>query len=168
MADFRKVSVLVALVLLMGMATTASAQATPPLTCTANAAVPPLLRAEGFTELTGDIVLDCTGGTPTLAGTAVPTVNFQLFYTAIVTSRTYSTSSPAPSEALLIIDEHSGAALRACTAQIGCGLLGTGAGGPDPYDGSATRPNVFQGSVSSNSVQFIGVPVDPPGTTAHR
>jgi hypothetical protein len=37
--------------------------------CVANAGVPPLMRAEGITELTGDIVLNCTGGTA-LAGVA--------------------------------------------------------------------------------------------------
>ena len=44
------------------------AQAPPPLTCNANAPVPPIVRAEGKAELVSDIVLTCTGGNPTMAG----------------------------------------------------------------------------------------------------
>jgi len=37
------------------------------------------------------------------------------------------------------------------------------------YNGTAGRPNVFQGKpTSSNSVTFLGVPVDPPGASASR
>ena len=86
MADFRKVYVLVALALLLGMATTASAQsAAGPFTCTANAAVPPTVRAEGNTELVGDIVVDCTGGIPTPTTANVPQVNFTVFLNTNIT-----------------------------------------------------------------------------------
>ena len=34
-----------------------------------------LIRAEGLAESVGDLVLSCTGGTPTPAGQAVPTIN---------------------------------------------------------------------------------------------
>lgn len=80
-----------------------------PLTCTANAGVPPLLRAEGFTELTGDIVIVCTGGT---AG-QTSSVNLQLFLNTPITSRIIE----GQSEALLIVDEVATAAYRALPAQ---------------------------------------------------
>jgi len=66
MADFRKwILALTVLVLFVGLA---SAQVNSggtggsPLACSANVAVTPQLRGEGFTELVGDIVINCTGG----------------------------------------------------------------------------------------------------------
>jgi len=208
MADFRKLSVLAAVVLLFGLAGTASAQvAAGAFTCVANAAVPPTLRAEGMTELVGDIVLDCTGGVPTPAptptgvgnnatGAVIPRVNFTVFLNTNVTSRLYDTSGT--SEALLLIDEPTSASnpnspLLACNSTSGCDVAGTGTSasspglilaGYEPFCGApgvgpcpvawtvsgiaTTRANVFRGIVSGNQVQFIGVPVDAPGTTGHR
>jgi len=65
MADFRKWFPLLAIALLIGSAVTASAQTSPAFTCTSNAGVPPLIRAEGLTELVGDMILNCTGGIAT-------------------------------------------------------------------------------------------------------
>jgi hypothetical protein len=98
MVAFRKLFPVLAIgAFLLGTATTASAQATQALTCSVNTAVPPTVRAEGFTELVGDIVINCTGGNPALAQTA----NFQLFLNTNITSRLIGGFS----EALLIIDE---------------------------------------------------------------
>lgn len=138
MADFRRVvTAFAVLVLLTGLAVSANA-ADQAFGCNASAAVPPLLRAEGLTELAGDIVLNCTGsiGTP---GTA----NFTVFVgNTVVTSRITDTGTNA-SEALLLINEP-----------------GT-AGNPDaPVLGTTA----FQGVVSGNSVTFLGVPVNPPST----
>jgi hypothetical protein len=55
MADFRK-SLLLAAVAFVGIVGTASAQ-----TCAGTVGAPPELRSEGQTELTGAIVLNCTG-----------------------------------------------------------------------------------------------------------
>jgi hypothetical protein len=167
MADFRRVvTALAVLALLAGFAVTANAQTTgPAFSCTASAAVPPQLRAEGLTELTGDIVLNCTGGTALAAGTAVPPTNFANFTVFLgnttVTSRILDTTTNA-SEALLLIDEPNttlggGAAFNVCTTPT------TGCGG----NVGATK-NVFQGIVSGNSVTFIGIPVVPPGSTGTR
>ncbi len=71
MADFRKWLFAFAVVaLLLGMGTSASAQGinNAAFACTANAGVPPIVRAEGITELVGDLILNCTGGTFTPAG----------------------------------------------------------------------------------------------------
>jgi len=76
MAEFRKLFYAFGLAaLLTGMSSTASAQNT---TCTTNAGVPPVIRSESFSDLVGDLVLDCTGGVPTAPGTSVPQVNFTI------------------------------------------------------------------------------------------
>ena len=179
MADFRKITVLAALCVLLGLVGTASAQIPAgAFTCVANAAVPPTLRSEGLTELTGDIVLDCTGGVPTLPTVGIPQVNFTVFLNTNITSRTYDSSGT--SEALLLIDEPTSASnpspLLAASGTTGAVVLGTAitsnpgviVAGPEPFNGTTGRPNVFRGIVSGNQVQFIGIPVDPPGTTGHR
>lgn len=59
--------------LLLGCSAVLEAQVvTPAFQCTANAGVTPLVRGEGLAESVGDIVLNCSGGTPTPAGQAVP------------------------------------------------------------------------------------------------
>jgi hypothetical protein len=83
-------------------------------TCQVNVAVPPQLRAEGLTELVGDIVLTCSGGVALAPGTPIPTANITVSLGSNVTSRLLSFSIAAPpaglsatgtSEALLLIDE---------------------------------------------------------------
>src|SRR3712207_9405112 len=61
-------STLATLVLLNIVAGSASAQVQP-VTCTVNAGVPPVIRNEAFTELAGDIVITCVGGS---TGSPVP------------------------------------------------------------------------------------------------
>jgi len=65
--------------------------------------VPTLVRAEGMTEPVGDIVLSCTGGTPTPAGQPVPQVNITVLFNATVTTR--MVASGQFTEALLLVDE---------------------------------------------------------------
>src|SRR5262245_13226162 len=84
--------------LILGWTSTAFRAA---LHCSANAAVPPTLRAEGLTEFVGDLVLTCTGGTPIAAGVALPKLNIAVFFSTGVTSRVLV--SPW-SEALMLID----------------------------------------------------------------
>lgn len=172
MANLRKL--LFALTVILVATVTASAQTTPAFVCTANAAVPPTLRAEGLAELVGDLVLNCTGGTPTASGVLVPRVNVQVFLNTNITSRLVA--DPA-SEALLLIDDPDPLNQNPCPFTTGC--VHRGVGGPTglPYatagpDGStppARTTNVFQGRIAAaNSVVWLGVPVDPPGTTATR
>jgi len=101
MVDFRRwILALAVLALFAGLA---SAQGQ--LTCATNVSSVPQLRAEGFTELTGDITFTCTGGNPVAIGAAIPTVNITVFLqVANVTSRLFSTK-PNVSEALLLLDE---------------------------------------------------------------
>jgi len=188
MADFRRcLTALAVLVLLTSLAGTAMAQIPQgAFSCTASAAVPPLLRSEGLTELTGDVVLNCTGGTPTLATTLVPQANITVFLNTTVTSRLLGGSGSA-SEALLLVDEPGSLANPSVQTPCGAGnstggctfpgtSTSTGIAGPEPFSGGSatlggttyTRANIFQGTVSANSVTFLGVPIDPPGTAGSR
>jgi len=188
MADFRKWLLAFAVVaLLLGMGTSASAQVqNAAFACTANAGVPPIVRAEGITELVGDLILNCTGGTFTPAGQNIPQSNVTIFLNTNITSRTYANNL---SEAILTIDEpfpsgaqvpatagpSTGAPLTqlACAAinSANCAILslGAGVGAGGSYSGAAGHYNVFQGSqISNNSVAWLGVPIDAPGSAGTR
>jgi hypothetical protein len=162
---------------------------TGPLSCQATSSNPTSSRQEGYTELQGDIVITCVGGTTiAAAGTAIPTTNITVtLVNTLATSRVFSNGL---SEALLLIDEPGvtpgtpGAPVIAIT-QNPCGSAnGAGVGGcpvfVEPLSGttvgstvssptgagttSATVPNVFQGVVSGNQVRFNGIPVLAPVT----
>ena len=124
MADFRKLLFAFAVVaLIMGLQVPASAQfgTAPAFACVANAGVPPIVRSEGVTELVGDLILNCTGGTPTPAGVNIPLSNIQIFLNTNITSRLLNSGNL--SEATMLIDEP---------------FPGTNSGGPNP----ATAPAV--------------------------
>jgi len=155
MADFRKWFLAFAVVaLLSSLAVPVSAQTTAAVTCVATAGVPPVVRAEGVADLVGDVVLNCSGGDPTLGNQPV---NIQVFMNAFVTSRLQSNGL---SDALILINEPSGAALKLCPANTTCD----------------STYNAFQGQLqnlqtSSNnttgytSLVWTGVPFVPPGST---
>jgi len=148
MADFRKwIPVLALLALLAG---TASAQVGPALTCTSNAGVPPIVRAEGLTELVGDVVLNCSGG---VAGQTF-LVNWQIFLNTNMTSRLIKGSS-SQTEALLMVDE--------LTSTGGVPCLAADAGAPCAGTANA---NVFRGSkgAGDNTLVWLGVPFVAPGS----
>jgi len=143
MVDFRRwILAAVVLTLFAGLA---SAQipnggGSGSLVCSANVAVPPQLRTEGLTELIGDIVLTCTGGSPLPTGSTIPTANITVSLGTAVTSRILATGSlnggptQAISEALLLIDEPgSGIPLPASLAGLSIGGQGIGpAAGQNP------------------------------------
>lgn len=212
MADFRRLIYAFALVaLLAGFTVPASAQA-PPFQCQTTTGVPPTIRAEGWTELVGDLIMNCTGGVPTPAGQVVQPVNITVSISTNLTSRLLS--GGLWSEALLIMDEpHS--ATNPARPILNCGNAGAPDSGPsgpnvcaivatpnpaNTYDGtpngynagtctgtttssippasgdySCGRPNVFQGRLGTpqdpnqyNSMSWLGIPLDPPGTTTSR
>jgi hypothetical protein len=105
MLDLRKL--LLALAVVVIVATPAFAQPAPPLSCFAQAAGTPSIRAEGVAELVGDIIIRCTGGTPTPAGQNLKQVTIQIFSSPSIniTSRIQDTSFGGLSEAVLFIDE---------------------------------------------------------------
>ena len=188
MAEFRKWFVtfaFAALLLSLGPAPAkAQGQVEPAFVCNANAGVPPIVRAEGITELVGDLILNCTGGNPTRAGAPVPLSNVQIFLNTNITSRIVGTNSL--SEATLMIDEPlPPVAARVpdntvfvpqgspppqvlCTPQgNACPIVGDGAG--TPYETIPGTPTVYSGrQFGVNSVTWLGVPIDAPGTTNTR
>lgn len=89
------------------------------LSCIATVAGAPELRPESYSELTGDIVISCTGGPVLQQGAAIATANVVVYMSPAVpiTSRFLG---PAPrqtssfvSDALLIIDEAGSRSLPA-------------------------------------------------------
>jgi len=212
MADFRRWFYALALVALLAGFTSQVRAQTAPFQCTQASGVPPIVRFEGYTELVGDIILNCTGGIPTPAGAAVPPVNFTVALNTNITSRLLAAN--LYDEALLIIDDPHSAVLPGRPI-LNCGANGapdTGGSGPgvcsiisdgnpaDTYNGIANaystgtcngasnsvvppsagsygcgRPNVFQGRTGTpqnpnqfNTISFLGVPIDPPGSTTNR
>jgi hypothetical protein len=166
MVDFRKMMLL--LVVLTFTVGLASAQTVNPLSCNATAGTPPLLRSEGLAEEVGQVVITCTGGSPTLGGTSIPTVNIQVYLSANTTLTSRLMSSTA-SEAMLLIDEPAPQIQRLCPAPGNCTRNAVNNIGTGNYDGSVGKSNVFQAiKATENSVVWLGVPVDPPGTSGNR
>ena len=217
MADFRKWFYALAVVaLLAGLSIPASAQiGGTAVTCNNGGATTPIVRSQGLTELVGDLVLNCNGGSPTLAGQTVPPVNITVILSVNITSKL--TQGGLYNEALLIIDEPNQSAPGPNSNRpiLNCGNTGapdSGVQGPgicsiisdgnpnNTYNGTPNRwvtpagvvttcggggpavgtygcgtPNVFQGRQGNpfntgliNNISFLGVPVDPPGTSTTR
>jgi hypothetical protein len=160
-----------------------SAQSTT--VCTIQSATDNLVRAEGFAEPIGDVLLACTGGTPTAAGKPVPQINIQVFLSQNVTSMiTAAIPSGNFLEALLIIDEPNSPASTGGNAIYGnnsavpilncgqtgapdtslsgpgvCSIISAGPNGsgasPYTYNGTPGHPNVFQGRQALNGNNSI-------------
>ena len=143
-------------------------------------AVNPTVRAEGYTELAGDVAITCAGGIPAAASTAVPAATITVSMNTVITSKITSTGfTPNFNEVLLLIDEPgadtTGNAINNCGSGnapfdlvAGVGVCVTQAdangSGATIYNGTFGHPNVFQGRqvpASNNQIiQFIGVPLD--------
>jgi len=200
MVSFRKYVLAIAvLALFTGLASAqvigGTGSTAGPLTCAAQVTNPTSARQEGFTELLGDIVIQCTGGVVATAGSAVPTANIVVALSqTTVTSRVFSNGL---SESLLFIDEPGSATATPASAlpQTLCTLaggstpsnVGASFGGCATFANTATTgvstaatctafsgascttfgpvPNVFQGTVNNNQVIFNGIPILAPGTT---
>jgi len=169
MADFRRwILAFAALVLVLGSVVPANAQ----LTCNASAAVIPTLRHEGFTELTGDILLTCTaaaGALPLATGSVIPQATVNVSLSAPVTSRVLATAAAPPpnveTDALLLVDDPAPANQVVCTDPTNPAVACQG------VEGVTAAPNVYEGltgsaspSPGTNTVTFFGVPADPPAT----
>ena len=174
--NFRRcITALAVLALFAGLASAqvlSSTAGTGPFQCTASVAVPPVLRAEGLTEMVGDMVLTCTGGgtpgsgTTPAAGssTPIPTANFTVSFGTNVTSRllnynlypSSSVTSPNTSEALLLIDEPLSG------LQIGSGSGGTwpgpgniGPGAPQTLCVNGIQPASYMGAGSGGCPEYV-------------
>jgi hypothetical protein len=127
--------------------------------------VPPQLRSEGLTELTGDIFLVCTGGNPPGPGTPALTATITVYVNGTVTSRLLG--SGGASEALLLIDDPgsqspsaTGVPYGETVPAVACGSaqLGAGPGGCVEYVGAngSTPANYAAFSSSNNLGVLVG------------
>jgi len=166
MTAFRRCFLALAvLVVVVGSIAPASAQ-TPTFNCTTTAA-PPRIRYEGVTELTGDILITCTG-TPTALNTGF--VNIRVYAPGYpVTSRLLGTPDPvtggAPTDALILVqppypqssyDLQTNGVLPVAGSCAGSGSATAGTPGCE-----------WQGTwytSDPDAITFNGIPVLPPGT----
>jgi len=145
----------VALIMVASFVIPARAQ----ITCAASSAVPRLARTAGNTELVGDIVLSCTGGSPTTVGLLVPQINLTVFLNTNSTSLV-TEHNPAGldfSEALLLVDEpnRGGANGPPATPLLNCGNIGAPDNGP-------LGPGVCEITSTGNPAQtYDGTPFVP-------
>jgi hypothetical protein len=165
MSDFRKLLLAFAAVTLFtGIA---SAQVAPPITCSTSAQ-PLTVRAEGLTEQTGDVVIQCTGGQEPALGTQLPQVNISVTLSTNITSRLLA--DPI-TEALLFIDDPPPGAQNPCAPASGstvCSPLTAGSGGT-AVDASGTVRNIFQGTrQNDNTIVWLAVPINAPGSQGQR
>jgi uncharacterized protein (TIGR03437 family) len=132
---------------------------------------PVAIRSQGLTERVSDIVITCTGGVPLITGAPIPAFNFSV----TISGGNFSNalfSPPAPtnfigSDAVITVNEPNLELQFPCTTTSGTCSNVQGVGlGPGP----SQNKNVFQGFFSTpipsspNTIQFLGIPVNPPGT----
>ncbi len=169
-----------------------------PMSCQLNEMTAPNIRADGYSELLGDVVLTCTGGTPTPLGQPVPLVSVALTLNTWVASRPIGTHLGPGNvlegyiDSLLLIDEpypstmivsstwprppnHPAQTLCYSSANASPGacnyLLGNGGGGYESTSSPYLQPGTFTiyaGQYDGNQITWAGVPIDPPGTGALR
>jgi hypothetical protein len=166
---FCRSSLLLAVVAIAPFLTPAQAQS---LSCTSASTYPRAVRAEGAAEPLGDVVVTCTGGTPTSEGSPIPLINLQVSLNTNLTSRKLGNGNAV--EALLLIDDPVagpsntiGSQLVASSSPNTASAPATGFGA---YNGGLSgRPNVFVGQITgNNSVLFAGIPFDQPGSSGSR
>ncbi|MBM3766377.1 MAG: hypothetical protein FJW32_13395 [Acidobacteria bacterium] len=136
------------------VALVANPAAVAQMTCVASAPNPTFLRSNGLSELAGDVVITCRGGTPVTSG-AFPTINLNMFFNTGVTSRVLVPASPGGpglTEAVLIIDTPAAADQRPCLTPV-CN----------------NTDNIIQSRYDGfNSLSWQNIPVNPPGPNADR
>jgi uncharacterized protein (TIGR03437 family) len=139
----------------------AFAQGASSVSCTQQAAAHQI-RYSGYKELLPDLLISCTGGTPTGSGQTVPFQTLTVTVNTDVSSRTLL----APwSEVLLLVDDPAPANQLVCPLPA-CAILGTNGG--NTYSGAPGRPNVFVGQYASvNAISFY-FPFDPPGAGTRK
>ncbi len=135
----------------MAILAVSAASASAQVSCSVNL-IPNLTRVEGFTEMLADVILICTGGTPTPAGSLVPQMNFTLFLNTNVSSRILAPSASAAganfSEALMLVDEPNEPV----------GVTGAGISHPLLNCGQAGAPDKGPGGPGVCDIQATGVP----------
>ncbi len=128
--------------------------------CTLSSPNPRAIRIESVADRVGDLVIQCTGGSPPTGGPA-PTGTVAITLPLPVTSRILGSNNFGTLiEALLMIDDPAPGnqfpcELLSCPFTIGQ-PLGTGSG---------QNRNVYQGILTNaNTVTFSGIPIVQPGS----
>jgi hypothetical protein len=121
------------------------------------ASLPTMVRLNGASELTGDVVLTCTGGDPSIPAL----VNITLFLNVNATPRITNITT-SETETLLLVDEPQAGLPNLSN---GCPYVGQIRG---TLGGAACgNGNVFQGTtdtIETNVIRWLGVPFVPPGS----
>jgi hypothetical protein len=160
-ASFRGlITALAVLALFAGLASAQvanSGASAGPFQCIAGVAVPPVERSEGLTELVGDIVLTCSGGSTPVVGSPITTANFTVSFATNATSRLLgynTTANPLTdantSEALLLIDE-PGSGLPVAPP----GATGFGPEAPQTLCGSGGVPYSLVGAGPGGCIEYV-------------
>src|SRR5689334_20900712 len=157
MADFRKwLIAFAAIALVLSLSSSANAAA---FSCVANAGNPTIVRAEGITELVGDILIQCTGGAATAAGVPIPPSNITLSLNTNITSRLLGGGYI---DSLLLLDEASPASPNPPNATVPSNPAGTNSGPGGTFvpfanitQSAPCYSNTF-GSLSSPQVGGVG------------
>jgi uncharacterized protein (TIGR03437 family) len=144
--------------------------AQPQMTCKRVDTPPNTIRAEGASELLSDLLIACTGGTPSSGGRIG---QYQLMVVSSAPLNLRMVPPPKPSltpvidgslqapvalsDALAILDEPQALDQRPCVPVAPADSC--------PVESrAANAPNIFQGSlIQENVVFFPKVPIDPPG-----
>ena len=163
MLDFRK-SFLTLATLALGSSAAFGQALIQPLSCTAQSAGTPSIRAEGVAELVGDVIISCTGGQPAAANENLRQVNFQIFTqpTINITSRLLAGAGTGNfTEALLFMDEPNQADQTLCGSNAypysvpvasGQTLISGNCGA---HSGTGNGIGTYNPNVAPNNVPFI-------------
>src|SRR5262249_2998816 len=141
----------------------------------------------GITELTGDIVIQCTGGTATIAPNPIPQSNVTVSLNTNITSRLLGSgyidslllidepvpTSPNPSTAPLPPNPAGFAApvqqsapcfsntLGSQSNPVNCNVVAGTTAATDPY--AFPNSNIYVAhQVAANTITWLGVPIDAP------
>ena len=122
--------------------------------------------SNGHAELVETLLVTCSGGTRPRPASRSLQGTIAVVLDTSITSRLLAQGW---SEALLLVDELTPATQVVCGNSSGvCSLQGNGTG-LGTYDGNIGRANVYQGQpASSSEIDFVSVPLDPPGTNGTR
>lgn len=184
-AKFRAWFLLAAILTIAASVRPAHADTTAqPFACTVTAAAP-FVRYQGLAEMVGDILLICTGGTPTTAGAAIPMSNIAVsIQSTNITSRLQPTSLPSAqggfpySEAVLAFDDPTpaspnpsnatlspyGVTLNPCPSSDTGSCINSGTSSGFPSYGTGSNYNFFYAyQYDAHTLHFDYIPMDPPG-----
>jgi hypothetical protein len=161
MADFRRLFTALALVaLFVGLASAQGGlNGGSTMQCSSTTTVTPQVRSEGFTELTGDVLLNCTGGSAITYGAQIPQANITVFLNTQVTSRVLSINSQTASEALLMIDEPGSTTVSGYGAGLAQSVCTTPSSGCVEFVGNNPgTPGAAQACAPPGQLTGCGVP----------